>query len=816
VTIAADNACGSIAVGLDVADANSCASHCEKTVNVVDTTAPVVASCPTNGTIQCPATPSFGSPEFTDDCDQSLTVTFADVTTPGACPQAYAVTRTWTAKDDCNNTSTCAQTITVQDITAPVIAGVGGPQTIECPATPSFSSPTASDVCDPNPSLTHNDVTTPGACPQAFSVTRTWTAKDACNNTSTASQTITVQDNTPPVISGVGGPQTIECPASPSFSSPTASDLCDPNPSLTHNDVTTPGTCPQEFSVTRTWTAKDACNNTSTASQTITVEDNTAPVITGVGGPSTVICPATPQFSHPTATDACDPNPTLTFADTRTPGDCPQYTVTRTWTATDHCGNSRTASQSITVVDDTAPVISGVGGPQTIECPASPQFSNPAATDACDPNPSLTHNDVTTPGSCPQEFSVTRTWTAKDVCNNTSTASQTITVQDNTAPVLNCPGDIAGACDQPVTFVATATDACDASPTVVCNPPSGTVFQTGTATVTCTATDDCGNSSQCAFHVITPSCEKLCWLTGGGAAFDPTLNIYVAQVSSRHNFGGNVYPGCSSTAGDGGQWNHLDAARKLHFQGFAVTVDRCGNVDGIPPGSTSPVTPFNFIEFHGTGRVLGVKGNKANYPLVYFFARCEDRNEPGSNGQRDGAGKDRYFLHVYSDQADPIGSTLILVDQDGNPATVDPVIITDGNLQIHISSCDNPPVFAQGTQTGISETSLDASQPGVETGETPDGMSDLQLYRPMPNPFAHTTRFAYSVPSGNGVAVDIAVYDLAGRRVKGLVSGTVDAGRHETSWDGRDEGGFRVNNGVYFIHSTIGSQRKTVSVVYVK
>jgi hypothetical protein len=44
----------------------------------------------------------------------------------------------------------------------------------------------------------------------------------------------------------------------------------------------------------------------------------------------------------------------------------------------------------------------------------------------------------------------------------------------------------------------------------------------------------------------------------------------------------------------------------------------------------------------------------------------------------------------------------------------------------------------------------------------------------------------------------------------------MDAGRHETSWDGRDEGGFRVNNGVYFIHSTIGSQRKTVSVVYVK
>lgn len=195
--------------------------------------------------------------------------------------------------------------------------------------------------------------------------------------------------------------------------------------------------------------------------------------------------------------------------------------------------------------------------------------------------------------------------------------------------------------------------------------------------------------------VYSPACvpveEMACWLTGGGAKFSSITGTALGQSNraklKEYNWGGNVNPGCSPTAGDGGQWNTIDVARKLHFQGFAIAVERCGNVDGIPPGSTSPVTPYNFIEFTGTGRVQGVQGNKVSYPYVYFFGRAEDRNEPGSNGQRDGAGKDRYFLNVYTNQADPVGSSVMLVDVDGNPATMDPLTITDGNMQIHISSC---------------------------------------------------------------------------------------------------------------------------------
>jgi hypothetical protein len=189
-------------------------------------------------------------------------------------------------------------------------------------------------------------------------------------------------------------------------------------------------------------------------------------------------------------------------------------------------------------------------------------------------------------------------------------------------------------------------------------------------------------SAQC-----TPSA---CWMTGGGQKIDPILGIRVAEKGNEENFGGNVYPGCSATSGDGGNWNHLSRVLKLHFQGRSIEVLRCGNVPGIPPGSTSPATPFNFIEFQGTGRLSGIQGNKVDYPTVYFFGRVEDRNEPGNDnalGPDDGALIDRYFLRVFTNPADPAGSTVLLSDGDSNSSTVDPQPITHGNLQIHVSSC---------------------------------------------------------------------------------------------------------------------------------
>ena len=84
---------------------------------------------------------------------------------------------------------------------------------------------------------------------------------------------------------------------------------------------------------------------------------------------------------------------------------------------------------------------------------------------------------------------------------------------DATPPVIHCPADIlAAACDTngaAVNFIVTATDNCAGPVNLVCAPPSGSVFPTGTNTVVCVATDSCGNTSQCSFKVIVGAGSEL-------------------------------------------------------------------------------------------------------------------------------------------------------------------------------------------------------------------------------------------------------------------------------------------------------------------
>src|SRR5262249_3137727 len=120
-------------------------------------------------------------------------------------------------------------------------------------------APTASDACGTSSVVLDSDTTAAGSCANAYSRTRTWHAVDACNNTSAqVHQTITVRDTTAPVIGGQGSNATIECPASPSFTAPTASDACGTSSVVMDSDTTAAGSCANAYSRTRTWHAVDA------------------------------------------------------------------------------------------------------------------------------------------------------------------------------------------------------------------------------------------------------------------------------------------------------------------------------------------------------------------------------------------------------------------------------------------------------------------------------------------------------------------------------------------------------------------------------
>ena len=60
-------------------------------------------------------------PAATDNCDEIVDVVYADgEIMDGNCPQAYSFERTYTATDDCGNSSTASQMIYVEDTTEPV------------------------------------------------------------------------------------------------------------------------------------------------------------------------------------------------------------------------------------------------------------------------------------------------------------------------------------------------------------------------------------------------------------------------------------------------------------------------------------------------------------------------------------------------------------------------------------------------------------------------------------------------------------------------------------------------------------------------
>ena len=260
---------------------NNATTHVQ-TVTVQDTTPPTFVQevLPADVTVECSAVPAAATLTATDNCGTAA-VAYNEVKSNNSesCPNSYILTRTWTATDLCNNATTHIQTVTVQDMTPPVIAVPPTRLSVNCPETPAFAEATATDNCS-TPVLTYLDVTTPGACAGSYSVTRTWTATDTCGNASTASQTINVKDTTPPVIAALPETTTIDCSATPTFAVATATDACGTVASLTSADATTPGACAGSYSVTRTWTATDACGNTSKASQTINIQDTTGPTTT--------------------------------------------------------------------------------------------------------------------------------------------------------------------------------------------------------------------------------------------------------------------------------------------------------------------------------------------------------------------------------------------------------------------------------------------------------------------------------------------------------------------------------------------------------
>ena len=241
--------------------------------------------------------------------------------------------------------------------------------------------------------MTLSELEIPGDCEGRFTLERTWTATDNAGNTTSHTQILTVQDLTSPELV-VPDDYSASCSDVLTLDEATATDNCSAV-TVTLEVDTVFGDCPNSFVMERRFTAMDGCGNTSVRTQTITVTDDEAPVF-NEALPEDVLaeCHAVPEAAILTASDNCT-DVEVVFSEDTLATECDQaYTLTRTWVADDGCGPVLSHTQTVEVVDTTAPsffALNGIENGDTVTVPYNSAFGevilpvllDPVASDLC-------------------------------------------------------------------------------------------------------------------------------------------------------------------------------------------------------------------------------------------------------------------------------------------------------------------------------------------------------------------------------------------------------------------------------------------------
>ena len=357
-------------VSISARDACGNTSTFNLTVDLIDDTPPVVDS-PAELSLNCgEEIPMINA---SDACGQIEDMTFVDSApiTPScpAAPQAFE--RIWTITDQCGNSTTFAQSITIIDNAGPVFSGVPADA---CDDTTLSGEVTAIDECTGEAVSVSLEETTSSESDCGDVLTRTWTATDACGNTTTATQQVFFADDTAPSLS-FNHPLLFGLESGDELFLSVGSGLGSPEEPLLFGaaDVDVMDNCAADLVATVAiqtelsadcaadgflavykyeWSVADPCGNTSTLNLIVYYVDTGAPDFFDVPADLEVFCDAVPAPQTPSVSDDYDTMVELSFSEEQTPTDG-GLLITRTWTATDDCGNTNTATQEILVADNT-------------------------------------------------------------------------------------------------------------------------------------------------------------------------------------------------------------------------------------------------------------------------------------------------------------------------------------------------------------------------------------------------------------------------------------------------------------------------------
>lgn len=570
-------------VTLTVTDGSANQASATAQVTVIDTISPAVVTQNITVTLDASGNASISATSVnngsTDACGiQSMNL---DVTS-FSCADLGANTVNLTVVDNHGNTNSHTATVTVVDNIQPVVATQDITIYLDANGDASITTADINNGSSDNCGISSYSLDiSVFDCADLGQNLVTLSATDASNNTASKTAFVTVLDTINPSIDNLPSAITVyapanQCAANVQWTAITASDNCNITAITTSkaNGALFPlGT------ISVSVTATDGSGNFVSQNFDVTVIDSVAPVISNVPSNYTVVanmnsCDAVVNWVEPVALDNCGG---ITWTKSHLPGAVfPVGNTTVTYTATDSDNNSATITFVVTVTDQVAPVISNTPANITVgadagNCDAVVNFTMPTVVDNCT---GATVSSSHASGSTFPLGTTTITFTATDVASNVSTASFTITVEDNQKPVVsNVPAnDTVGACGAVYTYaLPQATDNCSAVNVVqTAGLPSGSIFPAGVTVNRFRISDLNGNDTTVSFTIVVvpqgvptlPGLLEICensqavemtlgqdlsWSGNGiitGTTFDPA-----AAGTGRHKleYTFNDHMGCATT-----------------------------------------------------------------------------------------------------------------------------------------------------------------------------------------------------------------------------------------------------------------------------
>jgi len=347
------------------------------TVHVSDVVPPVFEEVPGDVTVGAYATyPSLDSAihdsSASDDCDPYVKITAVESILQRQynreCENEFLVVRVFTATDDCGNTALHTYSISSIDTEAPVLPEIED-VTVECDEYEGYTDcevvPVSLGDEDLEVTLQSRTVQKDGY----FEVYKSWSVVDCAYHSAETTQTITVVDTHVPVLSRYPDDVTVSCSCEefPVAATIKAYDNCD-SVTVDFTETTEQGTCEEEYEIERTWYVVDSADNAESHTQIVEVYDNDPPIFSCdeadefayVGDNVwSVECGQMPDIELPLAHDDCDSDPDVQYShEDEVEQRCgEEKTVVRVFVATDNCGNSDSADQTIDVTDDEEPYV---------------------------------------------------------------------------------------------------------------------------------------------------------------------------------------------------------------------------------------------------------------------------------------------------------------------------------------------------------------------------------------------------------------------------------------------------------------------------